>query len=241
MPRKKPSIFSEILAWSLFGLLSSALALSLMIREHYYMHETSPASVSSLISVSDLSSLPLPTDNSPFTGASFLTRTLEDEALLTAMTRLSPATELLGELSGRESQNLTFNLAAGNYEEMIEKAARQHNVSPLLVKAIIQAESNFNPGAVSHRGAVGLMQVMPSTARAMGVYEYRDPQKNILAGVRYLKKLLDQFNDDEKLAIAAYNCGPEALKRFKNQIPPFRETQSYVKRVMKYYNHHLES
>jgi soluble lytic murein transglycosylase-like protein len=123
---------------------------------------------------------------------------------------------------------------------MIENTARLHQVSPVLVKAVIQAESNFNPNAVSQNGAVGLMQLMPNTARSMGITDLTDPQDNITAGVKYLRQLLTQFNDDERLAIAAYNCGPEVMKRFGGRLPPFKETRAFVDKVMLYYNFHLE-
>jgi soluble lytic murein transglycosylase-like protein len=153
---------------------------------------------------------------------------------------LHPEPDLIKRLSDKRRSKPLGNDLAADYEVMIEFTARQHQVSPLLVKAVIQAESNFDPRAVSHRGAVGLIQVMPATARAMGVQNLTDPQKNITAGVKYLKVLLKLFNDDEKLAIAAYNCGPEVMKRFKNQVPPFRETRAFVDRVMSYYNSRLE-
>jgi len=154
---------------------------------------------------------------------------------------LNPDQQLLKDLSDRRRARLAFSSAAVTYEDIIEDTARQHRVSPILVKAVIQAESSFNPGAVSHKGAIGLMQVMPTTARMMGVQDPSDPRKNIVAGVKYLKILLELFNDDERLAIAAYNCGPEALKRFNNQIPPYRETRAFVDKVMSYYNQHLDS
>ena len=107
-----------------------------------------------------------------------------------------------------------------------------------MVKALKQAESNSVPLAVSDRVAVGLMQVMPSTARAIGIKNPMIPEKNIIAGVRYLKNLLVEFDDDERLAVAAYNCGPEAMKRHGNS-PPYRETRNFVKKVMSYYNYYL--
>jgi len=153
---------------------------------------------------------------------------------------LSPTPRLLDDLRRRVRPQLAFSSAAGEFEDLIESTARAHHVSPLLVKSVIQAESRFNPSAVSHKGAVGLMQVMPATGRGEGVDNLLDPKLNLEAGVRHLKKLLKSFNDDEYLAIAAYNCGQEAMKKFNN-LPPFQETRDYVNRVMSYYSQHLES
>jgi soluble lytic murein transglycosylase-like protein len=154
---------------------------------------------------------------------------------------LTPEPGLLDDLRGRVRPQVAFSSAADEFEDLIETTARAHQISPLLVKAVIQAESQFNPSAVSHKGAVGLMQVMPATARAEGVTNLLDPRLNLEAGVRHLKKLLKSFNDDERLAVAAYNCGQEAMKKFNNEVPPFPETRSYVIRVMSYYSQHLES
>jgi soluble lytic murein transglycosylase-like protein len=154
---------------------------------------------------------------------------------------LTPKPGLLDDLRGRVRPQVAFSSAADEFEGLIETTARAHQVSPLLVKAVIQAESQFNPTAISHKGAVGLMQVMPATARAEGVTNnLMDPRMNLEAGVRHLKKLLKSFNDDERLALAAYNCGQEAMRKFNNEVP-FPETRNYVNRVMSYYSQHLES
>jgi soluble lytic murein transglycosylase-like protein len=116
---------------------------------------------------------------------------------------------------------------------MVEKAARDNHVDPLLVHSIIQIESNYNPYAVSSKGAQGLMQLMPPTARDLGVSNSLDPRQNIEAGVRYLKYLQDLYKDD-RLALAAYNAGPGAVQKY-NRIPPYPETQDYVNRVGEQY------
>jgi soluble lytic murein transglycosylase-like protein len=116
---------------------------------------------------------------------------------------------------------------------MVEKAARDNHVDPLLVHSIIQVESNYNPYAVSPKGAQGLMQLMPPTARNLGVSNSFDPRQNIEAGVRYLKYLQDLYKDD-RLALAAYNAGPGAVQKYK-WIPPYPETQDYVNRVGQQY------
>jgi len=120
-----------------------------------------------------------------------------------------------------------------NITEMVEKAAHDNNVDPLLVHSIIRVESNYNPDAVSPKGAQGLMQLMPPTARGLGVTDSFDPRQNIEAGVRYLKYLQDMYKDD-RLALAAYNAGPGAVQKYK-WIPPYPETQDYVNRVGQQY------
>ena len=118
------------------------------------------------------------------------------------------------------------------YAEFIAAAAQAHGVDPLLVKALIQVESGYRPTARSPKGAVGLMQIMPSTARAYKVRNPFDPKANIEAGVRHLKALLDRFGlDRTELALAAYNAGPGAVEKF-NGVPPYRETRDYVSRIL---------
>jgi soluble lytic murein transglycosylase-like protein len=116
----------------------------------------------------------------------------------------------------------------------IEQAAGRHNVDPNLVRSVIKVESNFNPNAVSRKGAMGLMQLMPSTARSLHVTNPFDPQQNVDAGVRHLKKLLESFGGDVKLSLAAYNAGAGAVTRSAG-IPRFTETQNYVRRITNLY------
>jgi len=123
------------------------------------------------------------------------------------------------------------------YHPIIVRAAKRHGVDPALVKAIIMAESGYNARAVSKKGASGLMQLMPITAKALGVKNALDPEHNVNGGVKYFRNLLDQFNDDVKLAVAAYNAGSSKVREHQD-IPPIRATQLYVKKVLEYYEYY---
>ena len=119
-------------------------------------------------------------------------------------------------------------------EKNIHAAARKYDLSPELLRGVIRAESNFEVRAVSHAGAQGLMQLMPETARELGVDNPFDIDQNIDGGARYLRKMLDKFGGDIKLALAAYNAGPRAVEKYGGQIPPYRETEQYVNRVLRF-------
>jgi soluble lytic murein transglycosylase-like protein len=126
------------------------------------------------------------------------------------------------------------SLEARPYAELIETVAREHGIDPALVHAVVEAESNYRPGAKSQVGARGLMQVMPATGREQGVASAAmlfDPQANLEAGVKYLKWLLARFDGDLTNALAAYNAGPGAVARYRG-VPPFRETRNYVRKVL---------
>lgn len=124
------------------------------------------------------------------------------------------------------------------YDQLIFQASEKYNVDKALIKAVIKAESNFNHKAVSPVGARGLMQLMPQTASFLNVADSFHPENNIEGGVRYLRYLLNLFNGNLSLAIAAYNAGEGAVARYQNSIPPYRETQTYVRRVLDYYQHY---
>jgi soluble lytic murein transglycosylase-like protein len=131
--------------------------------------------------------------------------------------------------------DLSLIARATQFDSIIEKAAVSAAVEPNLLRAVIVVESGFNSRAVSKRGAVGLMQLMPATATRFGVSNPYDPKQNVHAGARYLKFLIDRFGQDIRLALAAYNAGEEAVDRNGGRIPPFAETMAYVPRVLKIY------
>jgi len=121
------------------------------------------------------------------------------------------------------------------FDQIIIKTANKYKVDYALIKAVIKAESNFNHQAVSPVGAQGLMQLMPATASQLQVENAFHPEKNIEGGVRYLRYLINLYRGDLTLALAAYNAGEKAVAKYGNQIPPYRETENYVKRVMSFY------
>ena len=137
--------------------------------------------------------------------------------------------------SGTASTAAAYTAYATVWHPLIERAAARHNVAAALVRAVIQAESNFNPRAVSPKGAQGLMQLMPATAQRYGVTDAFDPEQNVHAGVRYLAELIALFRNDLTLALAAYNAGENAVMQYGNKVPPYRETEAYVPRVLEFY------
>ena len=121
------------------------------------------------------------------------------------------------------------------YDHIITRASRRHGISFPLLKAIIKVESNFNPRAVSKKGAKGLMQLMPENIRILKIKDPFDPSENIMAGARYFRELLDRFNGKVQLTLAAYNAGPNLVDRYQ-RIPPYKETENYIQKVMAYYH-----
>ena len=132
--------------------------------------------------------------------------------------------------SGIRSTRPAPGSRARRFEPLIAEHAAAHDVRADLVRAVIQAESAFNPAARSHKGAMGLMQLMPATAVELGVTDPWDPAQNIRGGVTYLRRLLDQYGGNEELALAAYNAGPGAVDRY-GAVPPYRETRDYIERI----------
>lgn len=121
------------------------------------------------------------------------------------------------------------------FDHLIHKVANRYDVDPALVKAIIKAESGYNPKAISKRGAKGLMQLMPGTAKALGVKDCFNPEHNINGGVKYFKELLERFNGNVKLSLAAYNAGARKVRLYGG-VPPFKATRYYVEKVFEYYS-----
>lgn len=141
-------------------------------------------------------------------------------------------------LNHADWQTVALNTRA--YRQEINKAAQQYRLDPALIRAVIHAESNFNPNARSKKGAQGLMQLMPTTAKSLEVLSPFDIEENILGGSRYLSQLLQQFQGNIELASAAYNAGPTTVKRYQG-IPPYPETEVYVSRVMTLYRRYQQA
>lgn len=156
----------------------------------------------------------------------------------------SAAAEVTQSMANESREAAAARIQAANFsgrtmsqEEIdasIEAAAARHNVDPNLVRAVVKVESNFNPNAVSRKGAIGLMQLMPSTARQLKVKNPFDPEQNVDAGVRHLKQLLENYDGDIRLTLAAYNAGAGAVARSAG-VPRFAETQNYVRRITNLY------
>jgi len=132
------------------------------------------------------------------------------------------------------SVNISKRPTRDQIMSMIEESSAKYGVDSKLVKALVQQESGFNPNAKSKVGALGLMQLMPSTAKGLGVTDPMDPKQNIEGGVKYLKSMLDRFHGNTILALAAYNAGPNAVSKYDG-VPPYKETQNYVKSILKNY------
>jgi soluble lytic murein transglycosylase len=127
-----------------------------------------------------------------------------------------------------------------SYLEIIRRHATSYHLEEALVKAVIKVESDYHPQTVSKKGAQGLMQLIPETARDLRVHNPFDPSENIRGGSEYLRRMLDLFNDDLELALAAYNSGPTTVKRYGG-VPPYDETQNYVKKVKRYLDHYRKA
>jgi Transglycosylase SLT domain len=139
-----------------------------------------------------------------------------------------------GEISFMGKNRPAVSIDRDGVEKLVREAAERHQVDPALIRAVIQTESNWNPGAISRKGALGLMQLIPTTAQRFGVNDAFSPKQNVDAGVRYLKTLLERYNGNLDLALAAYNAGEGAVDR-AHGIPAYRETRTYVQRVQQAY------
>ncbi len=140
-----------------------------------------------------------------------------------------------GRITGMKNMRLTVRENT-TYDMMIVRNSQAHGVDPSLVKAVVKAESNFNPNAVSNKGAQGLMQLMPDTAKLMKVDNPFDPDENIKGGTRYLKLLQDTFQGNIELMLAAYNAGPSRVVEHNMNVPPIEETRNFIRRVKYFYN-----
>ena len=141
---------------------------------------------------------------------------------------------LPGEVSFTGRNRPAMNIDRDGAEALVREAAERHHVDPALVRAVIETESNWNPGAMSRKGAMGLMQLIPTTAQRFGANDAFNPQQNVDAGVRYLKRLLERYNGNLDLALAAYNAGEGAVDR-AHGVPSYRETRNYVQKVQDAY------
>ncbi len=139
-----------------------------------------------------------------------------------------------------KSKRLNRKVSNRSFDDIIKKAQQKYGVDFSLIKAVIKVESGFNPNAVSKKGAKGLMQIMPFNYKSLAVKDPFDPSQNIMGGTLYLNRLFKRYKNKLPLVLAAYNAGPEAVDKY-NQIPPFKETQRYVKKVMTIYSQYKKS
>jgi soluble lytic murein transglycosylase-like protein len=148
-----------------------------------------------------------------------------------------PMTTIFPRSAGAKLPAATGSRSANRalYAPLIERIAREHQLRPELMHAVIRAESGYDPVAVSRAGAVGLMQLMPATAERFGVRDRTDPVQNLRGGAAYLRELVDMFNRNLQLALAGYNAGENAVIQHGNRVPPYAETEEYVRRVLQYY------
>lgn len=153
---------------------------------------------------------------------------------ISKLTATNPINDISNISNNIEISNVASNAPKSQIIAMIDKVAKKHGVDEKLVRAVVRQESGFNPNATSHCGAMGLMQLMPATAKGLGVTDPYNPVQNVEGGVKYLKNLLNKYNGNVILALAAYNAGSGAVAKY-NGVPPYKETQNYVKSIMANY------
>ncbi len=168
-------------------------------------------------------------------GSVYVYEHTDSSKLITNKRKTSPALKLIKSYHYKSTGSSVPRILTprpSEYDSLIKNTAKLHGVDGNLVKAIIHVESSFSPNAQSHKGAYGLMQLMPATAIRYGVKDVADPQDNLSGGIRYLKDMLKRFGQDTRLALAAYNAGENAVARY-NGVPPYHETVDYVAKVMR--------
>ncbi|MBA2379279.1 MAG: lytic transglycosylase domain-containing protein [Blastocatellia bacterium] len=166
----------------------------------------------------------------------WIVEVVDTPPLVTKTAAVTPAAGYARIAMGSNKTLKGFTTGNAAHDKHIEDASRKYNIDPLLIYAQMHQESAFKIRATSHKGASGLMQLMPATARRFGVTSIYDPKQNIEAGVRYMRWLLDYFGQDVVLALAGYNAGEGAVLRYGRNVPPFRETREYVRRISARYN-----
>lgn len=179
-----------------------------------------------------------------YAGSVYVDLSSDDEIVLSSNTivaedviEVKDPTEQQQPMTGFGNGALQQNIAALPFHQEVLQAASKTALDPALIHAVIKVESNHNPSATSHKGAYGLMQLMPATAKRFGLSKLKQSshQQNVLAGARYLKELLGLFDGNLELALAAYNAGPGSVQKHHNRVPPFQETKHYVPKVIKQY------
>ncbi len=176
--------------------------------------------------------------NCGLTKADVYIDTSGDEIKISNVTNLEHYDIRITELEKTSSPQPSNSINTLPYHEYVAIAAQKFAIEPALLHAVIAVESNHNPRAKSQKGAYGLMQLMPKTSKYLSVKNKQDPKQNIMAGARYLRELMNTFNDDMQLTLAAYNAGPATVIKYGRKIPPYKETQAYIQKVMQFYQQH---